>query len=150
MLSSSTPPVNFFFKRPVSLKQRKKLKSFIKTIFFKEKMPIQSLSFIFCSDKDLLEINRQYLKHDYYTDIISFDLSGKNAPVQGEVYISVDRIRENAKSLNEPLAQELHRVIFHGVLHLCGFKDKTSKQKDLMRKKENQLLSFYDRTICST
>jgi probable rRNA maturation factor len=145
MASSTKSKVCFFFRTPVSLRGRTKLKKFIEAAFRKEKKKLQSLNFIFCTDKDLLEINRQYLKHDYYTDIITFELSEKEGPVEGEIYISVDRVRDNARKLSQLLYRELHRVIFHGVLHLCGYNDKSKADVGKMRVKEEQFLAQYFR-----
>ena len=127
----------------MSLRERAKLKKFIEASFRKEKKKLRSLNFIFCSDQDLLEINQEYLNHNYYTDIITFELSEKGGPVEGEIYISVDRVRDNSQQLKESTAKELHRVIFHGVLHLCGYKDKRAEEKIRMREKEEELLSIY-------
>ena len=143
MSSASKSKVYFFFQAPVSLQDRVKLKKFIESIFKKEKKKIQGLNYVFCTDEELLEINRQYLNHDYYTDIVSFELSKKDEPAEGDIYISIDRIRDNALSLGEPLYKELHRVIFHGALHLCGYKDKTRSQSLEMRNKEEEYLSRY-------
>ena len=89
-----------------------------------------------------MEINQQFLKHDYYTDIITFDLSDTNS-IHAEVYISIERVKENAKSLGSSFKAELHRVIFDGALHLCGFRDKTETEKEHMRQKEDVYLSRY-------
>ena len=132
----------FFEKRGFSLGKRTELKSFVEGLFKKEKKGLLSINYIFCSDKKLLEINRAYLKHDYLTDIISFDLSNDDKTI-GEIYISVDRVRENAKINGVSLNNELHRVIFHGALHLCGYKDKKRGDQLQMRKKEDQYLSLY-------
>lgn len=106
---------------------------------------MSNLNYIFCTDRQLLEINRQYLKHDYYTDIITFELSGPTDPIEGEIYISIDRVKENARILKEKLNKELHRVIFHGALHLCGYSDKSKKEILKMRKMEDQCLLNYSR-----
>lgn len=143
MSSASKSKVYFFFQVPISLQDRVKLKKFIESIFKKEKKKIQSLNYVFCTDEELLKINRQYLNHDFYTDIISFELSKKDEPAEGDIYISIDRIRDNALSLGEPLYKELHRVIFHGALHICGYKDKTKSQSLEMRNKEEEYLSRY-------
>lgn len=143
MYSSSASPVSFFYETPVSLKNRTPLKHFIETIFKKEKRKLSGLNYIFCSDKRLLEINRQFLQHDYYTDIITFELSAPGAPVEGEIYISIDRVRDNAQNHDSSLIKELHRVIFHGVLHLCGYKDKTAQEERAMREKEDHYLNLY-------
>ena len=91
----------------------------------------------------LLNINRQHLSHDYYTDIITFDLSEKKNILEAEIYISVDRVRDNAKALGNPFYLELHRVIFHGLLHLMGYKDKQASDQKKMRKAEDDLLTKY-------
>ncbi len=143
MASSSQSKVRFFFKLKVTLKDRNRLKLFIEDIFKKEKREIESLDYIFCSDEDLLKINQQFLTHNYYTDIITFELSGKGEPAKGEIYISVDRVKANSIIFDELLFRELHRVIFHGVLHLCGFKDKTKDQREKMREKEDSLILSY-------
>jgi probable rRNA maturation factor len=142
--------IHFFFQKPVaSLKQRLQLKRFLLTIFKKEKHPLSSLTYIFCSDDELLEINLQFLKHDYYTDIITFNLAAKHAPIEGEIYISIDRVKENALQLGTTIKEELHRVIFHGALHLCGYKDKSKTHQLEMRKAEDRYIKLY-RPLCST
>ena len=136
--------INFNFQKNITLTNRKKLKQFIIKIFKIEKVALESMSYVFCSDEFLLQINKDYLKHDYYTDIISFDLSpSKRSPVIGEVYISVDTIRDNTKRFETTIQLELHRVIFHGALHLCGYKDKSKKDQALMTIKEDEYLSLY-------
>ena len=132
----------FFEQKGFALKNRTSLKAFIESIFRKEKKKLSSLNYIFCSDKRLLEINQQYLGHDYFTDIISFDLSDSGL-IMGEIYISIDRVRDNARSLGVSFNSELHRVIFHGALHLCDYEDKSSKNTDKMRKKEDHYLAKY-------
>jgi rRNA maturation RNase YbeY len=104
---------------------------------------LESLNFVFCDDERVLDINKQFLQHDYYTDIISFELSKKSEPLLGEIYISVDRVRENARNLGQSFTRELHRVIIHGVLHFLGYKDKTSAESARMRKAEEDFLSSY-------
>lgn len=143
MSLSSKSKIYFFFQAPVSLPGRTGLKKFIESIFKKEEKPLTSLNYVFCTDKQLLEINRQYLKHDFYTDIITFELSPKNQPIQGEVYISIDRVRDNALTLGENIKTELHRVIFHGALHLCGYGDKSKREEAIMRRIENRYLVHY-------
>jgi probable rRNA maturation factor len=143
MSSSSKSKIYFFFQAPVSLRNRASLKKFIEGIFRNEKRALAGLNYIFCTDKQLLEINRQYLKHDFYTDIITFELSSKNQPIEGEIYISIDRVRDNALTLGENLNTELHRVIFHGALHLCGYRDKNKREKEIMRRMENYFLKKY-------
>ena len=139
--------IQFHILQPISLEERTRLKQFLITLFKKEKKPLAELSYIFCSDQRLLEINRQFLQHDFYTDIITFPLSDPGQPISGEIYISVDRVRDNAREFGSSIKRELHRVIFHGALHLCGYKDKSPKDEKLMRKMEDKYLTLYD---CST
>jgi probable rRNA maturation factor len=135
--------VYFFFPYThFSLRDRQKLKKFIESIFRREGKKLRTLNYIFCSDKALLEINRQYLGHDFYTDIISFDLSEDDITM-GEVHISVERVRENAIQFGTSFKQELLRVIFHGALHLCGYTDKNNRNQLKMRKREDYYLSRY-------
>lgn len=143
----TTAPVDFHFLQATSLKDRQLLKAFLRSLFKKEGTKLESLRYIFCSDKYLLEINRQYLNHDDYTDIITFNLSDSPVPVNGEIYISVDRVKDNALKFSTSFRQELHRVIFHGALHLCGYKDKTAKDEKLMRAKEDECLTRYKKVL---
>ena len=126
-----------------TLKNKRKLKSFLQYILEQEKGKEASLYYVFCSDEYLLDINRRYLDHDYYTDIITFDLSENNILIRGEVYISIERVKENARLNKVSFNHELHRVIFHGALHLAGQNDKTPKQSKQMRKMEDYYLSRY-------
>ena len=131
--------------RKSTLKDRKKLKIFIESLFAREKKNLGSLSYIFCSDEHLLGMNKEFLQHDFYTDVITFDLSTSKKETEAEVYLSVDRIKENAKLAGVTFTEEIHRVIFHGALHLCGYKDKKSTEIDLMRQAENKYLNLYFR-----
>jgi probable rRNA maturation factor len=124
-------------------KNRKKLKSFLIKLFKKEKCRFDSLVYVFCDDEYLLEVNRRFLKHDYYTDIITFNLSGQNSKIAGEIYISTDRVLDNSKMWEDSFDKELHRVIFHGALHLIGYKDKSKVEKMKMRAKEDFYLYEY-------
>ena len=137
--------IHLFCLKPVHvLKQRNRLKSFLASTAESSKRPLGSLNIIFCCDEHLLGINRDFLQHDYYTDIITFDLSASSkAPLEAELYISVDRVKENATNLGQPFYRELHRVIFHGLLHLLGYKDKQKKDQALMREMEERLLGEY-------
>jgi probable rRNA maturation factor len=126
-----------------TLANRVALKSFIEKKVKKEGYSIDSLTYVFCSDKYLLKINKDFLSHDYYTDIISFDLSDVPGQLIGEVYISVDRVKDNAKTHGTSLKEELHRVIFHGALHFCGYKDKKPSDAKKMRQMEDAWLSAY-------
>ena len=143
MAPVKTPPVHFHFLCPFSLSHRRSLKAFISGIFKKEKVKLGEVNYIFCSDKYLLDINRQYLQHDFFTDIITFNLADKGGPILGEIYISIDRVRENARDHSVSFQQEIHRVIFHGILHLCGYNDKTKDQIKKMRAREDYYLKKY-------
>ena len=133
----------YFLDRNPTLKERTRLKIFIEKLFLFEKKKIGNLSYIFCSDEYLLGINKNFLKHDFYTDVITFDLSPSKNEIEGEVYVSVDRIKDNAKQLGVSFKEELHRVIFHGALHLCGYKDKRKANEQQMRSAENKYLELY-------
>ena len=136
--------VSFYFKQPVTLKNRNALKAFIESLFKSEKVKAEQVTYIFCSDDELLNINKEFLKHDFYTDIITFDLSDSRiSPKKGDIYISVDRVKDNARVYDLSISKELHRVIIHGILHLCGYKDKSAKEIKLMRFKEDLYLSKY-------
>jgi rRNA maturation RNase YbeY len=136
--------ISFYFNEVrFTLKDRRKLKRFIADIFTRESRTAEKLDYIFCSDPFLLELNRQFLNHDTFTDILTFDLSEPGSGIRAEIYISVDRVRDNAKKFNVPFEDELHRVLFHGALHLCGYRDKTEDEKERMRAKENENLERY-------
>ena len=135
--------IQFFYPYgKVNLSNRTALKKFMVGRFRFHRIQIVSLLVIFTSDRELLQINRRFLQHDYYTDIITFN-HGTNSSVEGEIYISMDRVRRNADAYQSSIKDELHRVIFHGALHLCGFGDKTIKEKAEMRAMENRWLSLY-------
>jgi len=136
--------ISFNFLAKTSLPKRQQLKSFIKDIFKNEKKKARSLNYIFCSDQYLLEINKTYLGHNYFTDIITFDLTEPGSKtIEGEIYISIDTVKDNAKRFKTTISKELYRVIFHGVLHLCGYDDKTITDKSQMTEKENYYLEKY-------
>lgn len=141
MPSATKSVIYFFFETRVTLNDRTGVKKLVSSVFRKEGVKLGSLNYIFCTDKHLLKINQDFLKHDYYTDIITFELSPKGQPIEGEIYISVDRVRENAVSQGTSFKQELLRVILHGALHLCGYKDKTGSQVKQIRQKEEHYLS---------
>lgn len=108
----------------------------------KERFRLIELNFIFCSDKELFNINVEYLNHHTFTDIITFDNSDGERDVEGDIFISVDRVKENAEKLGIGVPDEIHRVMIHGVLHLLGYSDKGKEQKNRMRGKEDQYLSL--------
>jgi len=117
------------------LKKRNTTNWIRRAIILEEKI-LGDISFIFCSDEYLLEVNRKYLQHDYFTDIITFDYVAGNI-ISGDIFISIDRIKENSILFETNLANELHRIIIHGVLHLLGYKDKKKEDKKIMTEKEN-------------
>jgi rRNA maturation RNase YbeY len=133
--------------RQLNLAGKSGLKNSIANLFRKEKTPLAQITYIFCSDAFLLQMNRDFLQHDYYTDIITFGLSDKGMPMEAEVYISIDRVKENAKLLGLSFRDEVCRVIFHGALHLCGYKDKKKSEIEGMRAKEDQYLRLYLKTL---
>lgn len=139
-----TRPIKFFINDTrISLNNRTLLKEFIEKIFKDHGKKIKMLNYVFCSDRYLLEMNKEYLSHNFFTDIITFDLSENSKEIIGEIYISVDRVRDNAFNEGCWLKEELHRVIFHGALHLCGLNDKTNAEQKKMRKNEDHYLSLY-------
>ena len=130
-----------------TLGNRMALKAFIEKAIKKEGLTIENLQYIFCSDKYILGINKSYLQHDYYTDIISFDLSETRGKLIGEVYISIDRVKDNAITHKTSFKEELLRVIFHGALHFCGYKDKKPSDIKKMRAQEDKWLKSYLKSI---
>lgn len=133
-----------FFNEDVDykIKDKQKLRQWIaSTVANEGGGRVGELNFILCSDAYLLEINEKYLHHDTYTDIVTFDSSEKDGVIAGDIFISIDRTAENASKFNVSERDELHRVIIHGVLHLCGYLDKKKEDKALMTEKENEYLS---------
>jgi probable rRNA maturation factor len=132
----------FFYNQEsnYTIKHKNRLRNWINTSILSEGHELDTLNFIFCSDEYLLKMNEQYLHHDTYTDIITFDNSEKPNTIAGDIFISIDRVRENAKIFETSLANELQRVIIHGTLHLLGYPDKTKKAKKLMTEKEDEYL----------
>ena len=135
--------VHLHFLSNFTLDERGKLKAFISSGFKKEGIKIESIDIVFCDDNYLLKLNQQFLNHDFYTDILSFRLSSLRKPLKGEIYISVERVRDNAKNLSSSFKMELHRVLFHGILHFCGYKDKSPKDLQKMRLMEDKWLKLY-------
>jgi rRNA maturation RNase YbeY len=132
-----------FHKHNVSfiLEEKLLLKTLIASILTQEKVSFKSISYIFCNDEFLLKLNQQYLNHDTLTDILTFTLSNSKMPLVSEIYISIERVKENAGNLDIPFLNELHRVMIHGVLHLCGYADHSDVEKLMMRQKEDFYLS---------
>jgi len=133
----------FFFEEDIKFKPKNKtaLRDWIKDTVIAEGAKLEELNYIFCSDSYLIELNRQYLNHDTYTDIITFNNSEEDGLISGDIFISVERIRDNAARFSSGETNELHRVIIHGVLHLLGYKDKTRPDKELMTQKEDFYLA---------
>lgn len=127
-----------------NLKGKKLVKKFIEQIFLKEAVPLEGVDYVFCSDEYLLKINTSFLQHDFYTDIITFDLS-EGEEVKGEVYISLERVKENASMHQASYQEEVLRVIFHGALHLCGYRDKKKSEIKEMRAKEDYYLRLFEK-----
>lgn len=118
------------------------LKHWIYSSIQEEGKDLFCISYNFCSDGYLLNMNREHLNHDYLTDIITFELHEKNQPIEGDVYISIDRVKDNAQTLGVKFSDEFCRVLVHGALHLCGYEDKTKAQAETMRAKEDYYLSL--------
>jgi probable rRNA maturation factor len=142
MPSVSKIPIHFFSELPsFQLKDRIKLRAWLTHVAVNQHYTFVNLNYVFCSDDYLLEINQHYLNHDTLTDIITFDYCiGKT--INGEIYISVERVKENAKERSVSFKDELHRVMVHGILHLTGFKDKTKEQQTNMRAQEDLCLNL--------
>jgi len=138
-----------FFSEGVSfqLRNKKKLRDWITATVFNEKKEPGNINYVFCDDEYLYKLNVQYLNHDTFTDIITFDNSESNKEITGDIFISIDRVKDNSKKYKVPFYNELYRVIIHGVLHLIGYKDKTSQEAELMRKKEDYYLSLLPKFI---
>lgn len=135
--------INFFNEDvSYSLKQKINLKNWIRDTIENEGQKLKEINFIFCSDEYLLQINQQYLNHSTYTDIITFDNSEKAGYIVADIFISIERVLENAGKFNTPPGDELHRVLIHGTLHLLGYKDKPKAKKVLMTAMEDKYLSL--------
>lgn len=136
------PPIYFFSEDcDFLLKEKIKIRAWLQQVIANEDYKLSSLNFIFCSDHYLLQINQDYLKHDTYTDIITFDNSETEKSIIGDIFISVDRVRENAERFKVTERDELHRIMAHGTLHLLGYGDKTPPEKKLMTQKEDAALA---------
>lgn len=137
------PPIQFFSEDiQFTLKQKLLVRAWIRTTILTEGYKLGELNFIFCNDDYLLEINKKYLQHDTYTDIVTFDNSDTENLIIGDIFISVDRVKENSEKFNVNERDELHRVMIHGTLHLLGYPDKGAKAKKLMTSREDHYLSL--------
>ena len=120
----------------LDIKNKLKIRQWINSVVTSEGKKLGDVNYIFCSDEYILKVNQEALDHDYYTDIITFDYC-EGAVVSGDLFISIDRVKDNATHLKESLNRELSRVMIHGILHLCGYGDKSDTEEKLMREKEN-------------
>lgn len=125
------------------ISQSQKVKNWLKSVVVEEGFTVGEISIVWCSDNYLLEINKKYLNHDYFTDIITFDYSDKKT-VSGDLMISLDTVRKNAEQFGVVFHVEQLRVLVHGILHLCGYKDKSDEEQKLMTQKEDYYLSKYE------
>lgn len=136
----SDSKISFFVEDvDFSLDNSQDIISWLISICAQENKSVENIEYIFCSDSYLLEINKTHLNHDYFTDIITFPLSDN--PIEATVFVSIERVFENAKTYDQSFKDELHRVLAHGVLHLIGFNDKSEEEQIFMRNKENQVLA---------
>lgn len=137
------PKIHYFSEETdFTLKKKKALTAWIKGVITAHGYQLININFVFCSDPYLLSINQQYLDHDTLTDIITFDHSTESDTIASDIYISIDRVAENANDYQEDFDQELHRVMIHGVLHLMGWSDKTTDEQRRMKEKEDACLSL--------
>ena len=126
------------------LKNKRKIQKVLAILSENEGKELGEISYIFCSDNYLLKINKKYLNADYFTDVITFDYCVGNK-ISGDIYISIERVKENSKIFSQSFFNETLRVILHGALHLCGYKDKKPKEEKIMREKENFYLNEYSK-----
>ena len=133
--------IDFFSETDFEISQRKELSHWLSSIITNENKEEGDIGFVFCNDDELHRINKEFLKHDTLTDIITFDYSLGNE-LHGEIYISIERVKENAQEFKCDFMDELHRVMSHGILHLSGYKDKTKEESEVMRAKEEECLSI--------
>lgn len=134
--------IQYFFEDIPPFAVQASITRWLEDLIFSEEKKLGAVNYIFCSDEYLLEVNRQYLQHDYYTDIITFDY-GKGKIISGDIFVSLLRIQENAQLLAGNPEEEFRRVMAHGLLHLCGYKDKTPEEQQAMRQKEDYYLNFF-------
>ncbi len=137
--------INYFSESiNYSINDEKTISDWLHLITKTENFDISELNYIFCNDKYLYSLNVEYLNHDTFTDIISFDFSEENGKITGDIYISIERISENAKKFSKTFENELHRIMAHGLLHLLGYSDKTKSEKLVMTEKEDYYLSLLE------
>jgi len=137
---------NFFSEnKNFKISNKKEIRTLLKEICKKENKKISFINCVFCSDNRLLEINKKYLNNTSLTDVVTFDFTTNKKTIEGDIYISIDRVKENAKKYKQLFKTELLRIIIHGLLHLIGFSDKTKEEKNTMTLKENEYLSLYNK-----
>ncbi|MBF6653800.1 rRNA maturation RNase YbeY [Flavobacterium columnare] len=134
--------INYNYETNFLLENEIGYTEWIESVVKSEDKELNEINYIFCDDEYLLQINKQYLDHDYYTDVISFDYTEEGL-IAGDIFISIDRVKENASSLGVSFEEELKRVIIHGVLHYCGYKDKSSEEEETMRLKEDEKIKMF-------
>lgn len=125
--------------------QKRKISQWIKLVAKKHNYNVGDISYIFCSDEVILRVNKEYLQHDYYTDIITFDYT-EDGTISGDLFISLDTVKTNAEKFETSYEEELHRVIIHGILHMCGIDDKGPGEREVMEKHENDALEILKET----
>ena len=134
--------INFYSENDFELQEEKSFDAWIRKVISSEEKQLGEINYIFCDDHYLYKINLKFLDHDTYTDIISFDNS-EGDELNGDIFISTDRVTENAKEYNVDFSDELKRVVIHGILHLCGYGDKTESEAALMRQKEDEKIALF-------
>jgi rRNA maturation RNase YbeY len=133
----------FFSETKFQLSKKRSVKNWLNRVIKQENFHVEDINIVFYNDEQLLKFNKQYLKHDTFTDIITFDYSEKNR-LHGDIFISIERVKENAQKYNCVFEEELRRVMVHGCLHLCGYKDKTNEEKQKMKQKEEDALFLFN------
>lgn len=134
--------INYFFEEISTIAINEDISTWLEDIIVNEEKKLGKIQYIFCDDEYLLHVNREYLQHDFYTDIITFDYV-KGKKISGDIFVSLPRIKDNAVQLSTDENEELKRVLAHGILHLCGYKDKSEEEQTMMTEKENYYLSKY-------
>lgn len=134
--------INYFYENVAPISDEEKRAEWLEKLILEEGKKPGDINYILCNDEYLLDINRQYLDHDYYTDIITFDYC-KGKIISGDIFLSLQRVLDNASMLETKQEEELNRVLAHGILHLCGYKDKTEEEQKTMRSKEDYYIGKY-------
>ena len=134
--------ISFNYETEFELSNEEIFSEWISQVILSESKKEGDINYVFCDDEYILKINKQYLNHDYFTDIISFDYSVGNE-LHGDIFVSIERVRENSVDFNTTFEEELKRVVIHGVLHYCGYKDKSEAEELVMREKENEKILMF-------